>query len=429
MPGSYLVKRNRYWHFRFRVPCDLTNALGKRELHKSLRLRERTDALKHGRRLASEIERTLAALRMELAHRRLSDPLDDLTAPHLKRLSSLLGGSEDRRSSHTVASSVAAYIEERKARWAPKTVLTYGQAMELLRTELGSKSLEMVTRAHAVAFQNRLARTPANLAKRYPGRTLTEVLALAPPPAPMSATNANKLLSIVSGFFKWAVQQGHLRANPFRGLGVSDSRRPDTERDAFTPEELKLVFSHDQFREHPGRWTSKQWLPYVALFSGLRLEEACQLKPDDVRTVDGVWTFNVRAGDGQHLKTASSHRIVPVHSKLIEIGLVRYVAQVSDDGHSQLWPDLKRGADGLLSSAYSKWFSRFKLAAGITNRRIVFHSFRHTFINELKQGGAPEAAIKQLVGHVDSSITTGRYGKTMPAPVLSRSVELLSFDL
>jgi integrase len=429
MVGSYLVKRDRYWHFRFRVPCDLTNTLGKRELHKSLRLRERTEALKYGRRLASEIERTLAALRMELAHRRLSDPLDDLTAPHLKRLSSLLGGSEDRRSGHTVASSIAAYIDERKARWAPKTVLAYEQAMDLLRSELGSKSLEMVTRANAVAFQNRLARTPANLAKRYPGLTLTQVLTLDPLPVPMSATTANKLLSIVSGFFKWAMQQGLLRTNPFRGLGVSDSRRPDTERDAFTPEELKLVFSHEQYREQSARWTSKQWLPYVALFSGLRLEEACQLKPNDIRTVDGVWIFDIRAGDGRHLKTAASNRIVPIHSKLIEIGFVQYVAQVRDDGHSQLWPDLKRGADGLLSSAYSKWFSRFKRAAGIANSRIVFHSFRHTFINELKQGGAPEAAIKQLVGHVDSSITTGRYGKTLPAPVLSRSVELLSFDL
>lgn len=71
----------------------------------------------------------------------------------------------------------------------------------------------------------------------------------------------------------------------------------------------------------------------------------------------------------------------------------------------------------------------FKRAAGIANPRLVFHSFRHTFINELKQRGAAEAAIKQLVGHVDRSITTGRYGKLLPAPVLSRSVELLTLSL
>lgn len=429
MVGSYLVKRDRYWHFRFRVPCDLTGTLGKRELHKSLRLRERTDALKLGRRLASEIERTMAALRIELAHRLLSDSLDDLVAPHLKRLSSLLGSSEHRRGGPTVSSAVADYIEERKARWAPKTVLAYEQAMDLLRTELGSKSLNMVTRAHAVAFQNKLARTPANLTKRYPGLTWDEVLLLEPPPTPMTATTANKLLSIVSGFFKWVVKQGRLRTNPFFGLGVSDSRRADAERDAFTSEELKLVFSHDQFHEPLERWSTKQWLPYIALFSGLRIEEACQLKPTDVRMVDGVWIFDVRAGDGQQLKTIASNRIVPIHSKLIEVGFLSYLAQVRDDGHSQLWPDLKRGAGGLLSSAYSKWFSRFKRSAGITNSRIVFHSFRHTFINQLKQNSAPEAAIKQLVGHVDSSITTGRYGKTLPAPILSRSVEMLSFDL
>lgn len=314
-------------------------------------------------------------------------------------------------------------------RWAPKTVLAYEQAMDLLRTELGSKSLQMVTRVHAVAFQNKLARTPANLAKRFLGLTREEVLSLEPPPIPMSATTANKLLSIVSGFFKWAVRQGQLRTNPFAGLGVSDTRRPDIERDAFTSEELKMVFSHAHFQEELERWTSRHWLPYVALFSGLRLEEICQLKPDDIRTIDGVWIFDVRTGDGQYLKTAASSRSVPIHSKLIEIGFLQYVTQVRDQGHLQLWPDLKRGADGLLSSAYSKWFGRFKRAAGVTNRRIAFHSFRHTFINELKQGGAPEAAIKQLVGHVDSSITTGRYGKMLSPPVLVRTIELLSFDL
>ena len=407
MVGSYLVKRGRYWHFRFRVPYDLTNALGKRELHKSLRLRERTDALKHGRRLASEIERTLAALRMELAHCRLSDPLDDLTAPHLKRLSLLLGSpAKDRCSRHTVAALVAAYVEERQARWAAKTILVYRQAMDLLNAELGSKSLGMVTRSNGVAFQNKLARTPANLTKRYPGLTFAEVLALDPPPPPMSAKNANKLLSIVSGFFKWAIQQGHCRANPFRGLRVSDASRPDADRDAFTAEELALLFSHSQFSETQDRWTSRQWLPYVALYSGLRIEEVCQLKVDDVRKIDGVWAFDVHSGAGQQLKTVSSNRLVPVHSYLIEMGLAEYVDSIRGAGEIQLWPDLKRGADGLLSSAYSKRFSRLKRSVGITNRRIVFHSFRHTFINDLKQQGAPEAAIKQLVGHVDHSITT-----------------------
>src|SRR5215204_1343034 len=59
------------------------------------------------------------------------------------------------------------------------------------------------------------------------------------------------------------------------------------------------------------------------------------------------------------------------------VWLIKYAARMRSKGRTQLWPDLRRGADDLLSSAYSKWFGRFKRAAGIANRRLVSHSFRH----------------------------------------------------
>ena len=46
-------------------------------------------------------------------------------------------------------------------------------------------------------------------------------------------------------------------------------------------------------------------------------------------------------------------------------------------------------------------------------------------MNELKQQGKSEFVIAQLIGHSNSSITMGRYGKDYDVEVLSSAVEQL----
>ncbi|BCN26290.1 hypothetical protein VYA_34820 [Vibrio alfacsensis] len=55
--------------------------------------------------------------------------------------------------------------------------------------------------------------------------------------------------------------------------------------------------------------------------------------------------------------------------------------------------------------------------------RPTAYSFRHTFIDELKQAGVEESMVAQLVGHTHSSMTFGRYGKKYPIQKLSLVIE------
>ena len=89
----------------------------------------------------------------------------------------------------------------------------------------------------------------------------------------------------------------------------------------------------------------------------------------------------------------------------------------------------KRSTHGSLSSAYSKWFSRYKNLIGITDPKITFHSFRHTFIDQLKQLDVPDGKIQELVGHANHSITTGRYGKPYRPAALKEIIEGLDYGL
>jgi integrase len=174
-----------------------------------------------------------------------------------------------------------------------------------------------------------------------------------------------------------------------------------------------------------GETGARYWLPRIGLYSGIRLEEIAQLRPQDLRQVAGVWCFDVNGDGGKKLKTAGSARLVPIHPWLIEAGLLTY--RDANAAKPSLWPDLTRGADGFMSSPFSKWFGRFKRAAGITNPRLTFHSLRHTFVDALKQAGEDELVIKELVGHANTSITTGRYGKRLNPERLYSAVSRLSW--
>ena len=64
----------------------------------------------------------------------------------------------------------------------------------------------------------------------------------------------------------------------------------------------------------------------------MRLNEIAQLWVHDIKQEHGIWIFDLQEGDGQRLKTKAATRKVPIHSKLIEAGLIKYVETLPKDG-------------------------------------------------------------------------------------------------
>jgi integrase len=95
---------------------------------------------------------------------------------------------------------------------------------------------------------------------------------------------------------------------------------------------LNKLFAAPLLREteriRPARYTfqtAMAWVPLVALFSGMRSGEICQLNKGDVIRKSGVWAFRVSAeGEGQYIKTEAAARLVPVHFELIACGFLEY---------------------------------------------------------------------------------------------------------
>lgn len=435
--ASYLKTRIRTHHFRLRIPSDLVPIFGRSEIHRSTKTAHLVQAKAIAEALRARAITTFGIIRHQTALG-LDPTIIDATR---RTFEDSLPSARCRRQSQiekfvSLESTIDDYLKDRQHVWTPKTLLMSAASLKLFGEVLGDRRLDTISRQDCRKFRDLVLKLPPNMTKRFKNYSIDEIVAVAA--KPMSAKNANKIVSSVSAFFNWMVREDLLKENPARGLRVRIRHSPDTERNAFSESDLKVIFELSPIyagchsvrcRDKSGALIikdSKFWLPLIALYSGMRLEEIAQLHTRDVRQVEGVWIFDIRGSETNKLKTPQSQRQVPIHPVLLEVGLIDYCTKLAS-GH--MWPDLGRSSDGFYSSRFSKWFGRYKRRIGIDSPKLTFHSFRHTVINYLKQEGVEEALIKELVGHGNESITMSRYGKRLNGRQMLTVVERLQYGI
>lgn len=153
------------------------------------------------------------------------------------------------------------------------------------------------------------------------------------------------------------------------------------------------------------------WCPLLGLHTAARLGELVTLSINDVRRDDdsGVLTLRIeeREDDGRRVKNKNSIRLVPVSQQLIDIGFEKYVDHIRELGGSMLFPHLKpcatREADP--SKNQSRRFADFLNSLEITDRTLVFHSFRHTAVNTMLGRRVPAMDAELIAGHASQNPT------------------------
>lgn len=252
------------------------------------------------------------------------------------------------------------------------------------------------------------------LTKRYSNPTL-------------SPKTINIACGKISSVFKYAVENGYININYFAKLGIEDNR-PDHElRKPFSEDHLCKLFATEIYQENKWLHPHYYWAPLIAFYAGLRLEEICQLHISDIIFKDGIWTIDVNTRDGKQLKSKSSRRFVPIHSKLIELGLINYVDLLKLQDHIKLFPYLTK-VKNKYGRKVSDWFTGYRKKHGVNSDdgTLVFHSFRHNFINYFKQSEVKKEIINALAGHKEDNIDMNLYGKPYEMNVTSKYIETLS---
>jgi integrase len=395
------------------------------------------------RTLCFELLKMIVRLRVVLDARSRGDYSLDrelCAAPGVQEL--LVGsgaGASTSEQQPTIEEAWAEYYAERTAArprpmWSAKTARGQAAMYSELREIVGNILVREITRKVMLSYRDAIARLPANRHKRYPGKSIAELLEQEIPAAhlPADRTVAEKLVQM-GAFMKWCREtKQFLAVDPLVGVQVAVRSESYS---VFSNADLNALFHSREYLEGRHRTSWQYWIPLIALYSGARQAEIAQLLTADLVEDDGVWYFAITDAEGdKRIKTRAGVRKVPISSKLLELGLTDYVEHLRSQGITRLFPDLRKGAYGW-GHKVSRWFNDvYKKNCGIvsdaTGRRKVFHSFRHTAITKSLGAGQPLAHCQQVFGHEQSLLgETATYMSEFPIATLVPVIESLDFGL
>ncbi|ENN9981069.1 site-specific integrase [Vibrio vulnificus] len=442
---KHLTKRNDVYYYQRRIPTHLKEFYdGVPSIKFSLKTTERKRAILLARQHSAHLDKEFFELDLSLINKELEKaPLPKL---HIKQ-ESPKGSNilveqgvkpitpptmplEAPVRASKLSNCIELYLSTKKIdKISEKALGRYKSRLDLLLKILKDKDINSFTRDDALAFKHQLVQLPPNINNnpKYKGKTIEEIISFGD--TPIGTHTINDTFKVISGFFEWLVLNEKALKNPFTKLQVKKETRASEERKVFTESDLKKIFSLDVFkRRSKDAW--HYWLPILGLYTGARINELCQLYTDNVKEVEGIWCININADrEDQKLKSKSSWRVIPIHSKLIELGFIDYVQSLPEA--SRVFPTLKYLPQDGYGKYPSKWFSiqRDKALSGEERHKKTFHSFRHTVANQFKQLGVEYSPASYILGHSDETMTYGRYGKDYSPSVLKPVVDSLEFDL
>jgi integrase len=341
----------------------------------------------------------------------------------------------------TLAELYARYEVEQAGRVSADTWAQNAGIAKLFFEHVGETAhVTAVTRKAVRNWKHALASWPrkATSIKEFQGMSFRKVIeANATVGKPViSVRTTNRYLSAIAPFCQWLFDNEYIEADACRGMFLAI----DKEQRSVYPwsgDELRIIFSSPLFHQCRGDGHEHQtgnvairdwryWLPYLAAYSGARLGELAQLLTSDVRQLHGVWVAHIspEGSSAKSVKTAGSARVVPVHSRMIELGFIDYHRRMVEHGATQLFPELQPDTRGHFSRTPSRFFAGYFTDVGAkTDKSRNFHSFRHSAADAFRRGGYMDETFAPLLGHTKGS-TTGLYG-VVPQGILSQRVAMI----
>ena len=229
-----------------------------------------------------------------------------------------------------------------------------------------------------------------------------------------SSKTARDRLVWIKGLLNYAsIELELIPRNPWRGIEIK--ARTESPRQPWNEEWLTRLLNHSIWnggylpKKRKAGGPAGYWLPLIALYTGARCSELCQLNTKDITQSNGIWIISISDSElEQNLKSQSSKRKVPIHRELIRLGILEYLQTIQE---GSVWPELPKRT-GKSGGYFSQYFSEFRTEIGAP-KNMDFHSFRHLARTNLLNGGVSETIIDTLLGHsISGSIGAKVYTHT-----------------
>ncbi|UQZ88008.1 hypothetical protein C4J81_01755 [Deltaproteobacteria bacterium Smac51] len=316
--------------------------------------------------------------------------------------------------------------------WKTQTIADHKNRLSTLLEIIPDKPIDEITRDDMRKFRDTIRKLPPNRGRsaKYRDKTIAELLAMnIPQEETLNVKTVNVITSELASFFEWCIREGILSANPATGLQIKDDRQAIELRDAFTMDDLRLIFSHKKFTQGKFKFPAYFWIPLIGLFTGMRLEEISQLQCSDIIQINDLWIIDVNdKGKDEHgfnksLKTGNARRLIPIHDELVKLGLLKYHEQIQARGHIRLFPELtKTNQAGKYGKQPGKQFKAVVVDVLKDADKKSFHSLRHTFADFYKQRGWQTDIFRQLYAHDIPELASKQYGSKFPPDLLYKEI-------
>lgn len=403
--------RDTTYHFRRIVPPALRSALSQREIWVSLKTGYQNEARKrasllHARttELLEETSRAVAEGQERQTIPHVRDALKDLhrlleapigiearpllvsrprTRPQkIRKVSAVTTASQPRPL--LLSEALTRFVLENPHASADTRKATQ-RAVELFLQAFGDAPVSIIGGEKAGAFRDLLFSLPASLGKRKSSLTLTEEANRAKKDErpTLSGKSVKNHIMRLSALWNQLLQRELVKKNPWTGWSFETGSK--TIRRGWSTQELQTLMAGDWPRSSVPESTFRL-VTMIGAYSGLRLGEICHLRTEDLQTIDGISCFVIRphTDSGWSPKTDAGTRTVPVHSKLIEAGLLTLKDTTNGP---YLIPDLNTSKDGVRGTVFGRSFSTMKTRLGLP-AEITFHSFRHSVSTQLRNASA-----------------------------------------
>lgn len=318
------------------------------------------------------------------------------------------------------------------------TLNDYMFAIKWFVREIGPRTpIAVVTKEHVKGWKDAVKAHYLEVArKKQASRTKAGKLKPDPvaglPKPEVKPASVDKVITRAHAFMTWAQKERHFpRGEDLPTEGMTMLTHSQRKRlpgfQLFHFDELQRIFAKDAYLAL--RTPHEFWMPLLGLFTGARIGELAQLNLEDIRQdKDRHWIIGINDKEFKKVKTDASRREIPLHPKLIELGFLDYLTDVraAVPESNRIFPylryDSKNGFADVPSEAFGRYLDTLKIHADDK----VFHSFRSTANQRLKENDVQPSVRSQLVGHEPEGTNEMAYAWNLP---IGKMLETISIKL
>jgi len=347
----------------------------------------------------------------------LEQQLCPQTADNALHMQDVTKQSQESQQVMLLSELIEQYIDTNIAdgKWKKQTIADHKNRITSLQVIIGDKIITEYSRTDIRHFRDTLLKLPVNWRKKINNNKISLDSLIDSSQNALAIKTVNTNVEAVSSMFSWAVNEGYLSSNPAKGLALKDEQPDIEKRQAFTQEDIRHLFFSGDYSQNRFSKPSYYWVPLIALYTGMRLEEICQLHCEDIYEENGLYVIDIRpdSKDGLNdklIKTKNAVRKIPIHNKLIELGFIQYHANLVKNGEIRLFPELNKTEK---SPKYGKQVGK-QFRAWVKEKQISgdksFHSLRHSFSDFFKKRNLHTDMFREVFGHENAHLAGRQYG-------------------